>query len=361
MALLTLYRIKSLLLFFGPILLPKAIAYYRSVRAAPSIHGMSIRPIPPAVQRALLILFITSLSFLIKTFPTFSPENIFSVTGSRLQIPTDVLFTRLSGLRPHGLTPNDEILRSKIGSLEGRLLYFRFGPDVLAECQFCNPEDPNSYFYYAIPGILIPHIFNLCVIALVTSGLFTGKEGAVWRTTGTIAAIAIAIMEIYLVSSYNYQGNARATRLEDIDFFFWKMRIYRGVALAALDGLLGWVLYLSSTNRAFLNPPSTGERIEVSTRILDIARSKMSATGVLRNTIVRNDALRGRSQEYWIHEGQVTRSIMEEREVVQSVQNALENRINIATISADAETYAQNIMAPLQGMQQANGTTWDNY
>ncbi|KUJ12118.1 uncharacterized protein LY89DRAFT_786255 [Mollisia scopiformis] len=349
--------VKSLLLFFGPILLPKAIAYYRSVRAAPSIHGIPIRPIPPAVQRALLILLITSLSFLIRTLPNFAPENIFAITASRLQIPTDVLFTRLSGLRPQGLSPTDQLLRTKIGSLEGRLQYFRFGPDVLSECQFCNPDDPNSYLYYALPGILIPHIFNLCVLALVTSGLFTGKEGAIWRTTGTIAAIAVAIMEVYFVSSYNYQGNSRATRVEDLDFFYWKMRIYRGVALAALDGILGWVLYLSSTNRAFLTPPSTAERIETSSRILDMARSKMGATGVLRNTIVRNEALRGRSQDYWIHEGQVTRAVMEEREVVQSVQNALENRINIATISADADTYAQNIMAPLQAMQQANGAT----
>ena len=203
---------------------------------------------------------------------------------------------------------------------------------------------------------MIPHIFNLCIIALVTSGLFTGKEGAIWRTAGTIAAIAIAIMEVYFVSSYQYQDNSRATRVEDIDFFYWKMRIYRGIALAALDGVLGWVLYLSSTNRAFLTPPSTAERIEVSSRILDMARSKLSAASVLRNTIVRNDSLRGRSQDYWVHEGQMTRSVMEEREVVESVQNALENRINIATISADAETWAQNIMAPLQAMQEANGT-----
>jgi hypothetical protein len=112
--------------------------------------------------------------------------------------------------------------------------------------------------------------------------------------------------------------------------------------------MLGWLLYLSSTNRAFLNPPSTAERIEASTRILDVVRSKMSAMGILRNTINRDEELRGRSQGYWIHEGRVMGELMQEREVVDGVRNALDGRINMATITADAETYAQSVIAPLQ-------------
>lgn len=40
---------------------------------------------------------------------------------------------------------------------------------------------------------------------------------------------------------------------------------------------------------------------------------------------------------------------MEDREVVDSVNNAMtSNRINIAAIAADAQTYADNVVAPLQ-------------
>jgi hypothetical protein len=347
--------LKSLLLFFGPIFLPKAIAKYRSLRAAPSIHGIPIRPIPPNVSRALLILTITTLAFLLKTLPPSSPTNIFTLTSSRLQIPTDVLFTRLSALRPLGLTPTDETLRSKISSLESRLLYLQFGPDALTDCQFCNAEDPNSYLYYSLPSLLTSHLFNLCVLALVTSGLFTGKEGARWRTTATLTAGAVALMDIFFVSSYDYKTNARATRLEDIDFFFWKIRIWRGIGIAFIDGLLGWLLYLSSTNRAFLNPPSTTERIEASTKVLDAVRSKMSAMGILRNTINRDEELRARSQGYWVHEGRVMGELMQEREVVDGVRNALDGRINMATITTDAEAYAQSVIAPLQGTLEING------
>ena len=188
------------------------------------------------------------------------------------------------------------------------------------------------------------------------SGLFTGKEGAVWRTTATVGAAALALAEVYFLSSYNHQDNARATRLEDIDAFFWKMRVYRGVGIAALDGILGWMLYLSSTNRAFLNPPSTAERVESSTRVLEVARSKMSAMGIVRNTINRDEELRSRSQGYWVHEGRMMGELMEEREVIEGVNNALESRINLQTITADAEAYAQNVLGPLQAGPGMNGT-----
>jgi len=292
------------------------------------------------------VLFLTALIFLISTLPLFSAPNIFSQTSSRLQISTDVLFTRLSTLRP--LTPSDEILRSKIASLESRYLYFQFGPTVLTECQFCNAEDPKSYLYYSLPSLLAPHLFNLCVLAIVTSGLVVGKDAAIWRTTATLAAGALVLIDVYFVASYDYKANARALRLEEIDTFFWKMRVWRGIGIAFVDGMLGWLLYLSSTNRMFLTPPTTAERIESSTKTLDLVRSKMSAMGILRNTIYRDQDLRARSQEYWVHEGRLMGELMQEREVVDGIRNAMDGRINMATITADAETYAQSVIAPLQ-------------
>lgn len=182
----------------------------------------------------------------------------------------------------------------------------------------------------------------------MTSGLFTGKEAAIWRSTATLAAGALILIDVYFVWTYDYKDNARALRLEDIDCFFWKMRVWRGIGIAFIDGMLGWLLYLSSTNRAFLMPPSTAERVEASTRLLDVVRSKMSAMGILRNTINRDEELRARSQGYWVHEGRVMGELMQEREVVDGIRNALDGRVNMATITADAETYAQSVIAPLQ-------------
>jgi hypothetical protein len=284
-----------------------------------------------------------------------SPENIFTLTQSRLQIPIDVLFTRLSAIRPNGLTASDSILRTKIESRDSRLLYFQFGPETLTSCEFCNPEDPKSYLYYSLPALLAPHLFNLCILALATSGLFTGKEGAQWRTAATMGAIGVALVDVYFVSTYPLQANALATRLQDIDMFFWKMRVYRGLALAALNGAVGYVLYLSSTNRAFVRPLSVAERIETTTKILDTARSKIGALSALRNTVTRDEELTAVSRAYWVDYGRLMSEAMEDREVIEGVNNALENRINVARITADADRYIGAVLDPLTAGPVANG------
>lgn len=331
-------------------LLPKAIAYYRSVRAAPTAQNIPIRSTPPKVYRALWILGITAFIFLVKTLPIFAPENIFSITQSRLQIPNDVLFTRLSALRPEGLTEADNMLRNRLQSLESRLLYFKYGPDVLAECLFCKAEDPSLYMYYSISSILAPHLLHIVILSLVTSGLFSGKEGMIWRTPATLAGIGLALGELYLVSSFNYMNNARATRLEDIEPFFWTMRMYRGLMVALVDAGLGYLLYLSSTNRAFVTPPSTAEGIEVATRIINAARNKINAAGIIKNSVARDPLLRNRTESYWMNEAVHMRDIMDQREVVEAVNNAAESRINMDTITRDAEMYADQMLTRLPNL-----------
>ncbi|KAH8677393.1 hypothetical protein BX600DRAFT_449632 [Xylariales sp. PMI_506] len=340
--------IKSLLIFFGPILLPKAIGYYRKIRAGPAAQGLQIKPLPPKVLRALAVLGITVLVYIVLCLPPFAPENLFVRTQSRLQIPTDVLFTRLTALRPNNtLTETDTALRAKFVNLESRLLYLQFGPRILGHCPFCNADDPSSYFYYALPAILAPHLLNLVMLSVITSGLMTGRDGTKWRTPAVLASAALACLDIYLVHSYNYQANSKASRLAELDHFFWNMRLYRVGALALLNSAFAALLYLSSTNRAFASPPSPAERVEAVTRQLALTKSKMGALGIVKNATIRDEELRARVQAYWQHEGRLMREVMEEREVVEGVNDALTNRINIAEISRDAETYALNVLPRL--------------
>ncbi|POR32966.1 Uncharacterized protein TPAR_06875 [Tolypocladium paradoxum] len=346
--------IRSLLLFLGPILLPKAISYYRSVRSASRARGLAIQPVPAPARTALALLFFLAAVCLLKTLGPLAPENLFAATHSRLQTPVDVLFNRVAALRPgSALTRSDEVLRAKFVNLESRLLYLQFGPDVLADCPFCSVDEPKSYFYYALPAILWPHLANLIAVAVVTSPSWTSKYGSQWRALATIAGFVLAGLEVYFVGSYGYQANARALRLADIDFFYWSTRNYRLVALAALDGLLCWVIYLSSTNRAFARPPSPAERVELVSRGLMTVKSRMNAVGIIKNTALRDEDLRARSQAYWTHEVRLMREVMEEREVIEGVNDALSNRIDIQTISRDAEAYSQSVLQPLH--QEAPG------
>jgi hypothetical protein len=122
------------------------------------------------------------------------------------------------------------------------------------------------------------------------------------------------------------------------------MRNYRFVALAALDAVVAFALYLSATNRAFVQPPSAAERIELVNRALVTAKSKMNASGIVKNTIMRDEDLRSRSQGYWQHEVRLMGEVMEEREVIDGVNDALSNRIDIQNITRDAETYTQGVL-----------------
>lgn len=308
---------------------------------------LPIQPMPPRVRIALGFLFaLSTLYLVVGTLPVFAPENIFVRTQTRLQAPVDVLFSRLEAVRP--LTPSDDTLRAKFVNLESRLLYAQFGPAVLADCPFCNADEPKSYLYYAVPLLLWPHVANLVVIAAVTSPALTGKYGAPWRTLAVIAAVTLAVVETYFVAWYNYQANSRALRLPEVDFFYWDMRSYRLLALAALNGALGWVLYLSSTNRAFARLPSPAERIDDVSRALLHVKSALNAVCIVKNTAMRDEELRARSQAYWAHEVRVMREVMEERDVIEGVNDALSNRIDIDRIAADATTYAESVLEPLR-------------
>ena len=114
-------------------------------------------------------------------------------------------------------------------------------------------------------------------------------------------------------------------------------------------------MYLSSTNRAFLTPPSTAERIENSLRILDMARNKVNTIGVIRNTVNRDADLRGKTQSYWVNEGVIMNEFMEDGEVVRGVNDALENRIQMKVVERDATDYAEKVIGPLGiAMQTGN-------
>ncbi|KAG7100399.1 hypothetical protein HYQ44_019751 [Verticillium longisporum] len=343
---LTWANVRSLVIFFGPILLPKAYAYYQNLKRARAQAALPIRPVTRPALRTIFFLSFLAFLLVVKATPLFGPENIFALTQSRLQIPVDVLFNRLAVLRPANiLTPRDEALRARFVNLESRLLYFQFGPAVIADCPFCRSDDPKSYAYYALPAIVAPHLLNLIALAAAASRPFAGPHGPPWRTTVTVASAALAALDVYLVTAYNPRPNAAALRLGDIDTFHWTARSLRLVALAALDLALAAALYLSSTNRAFAAPPPAAARLERVNRALATVRSKMTAFGIVRNAGVRDEGLRSRQSGYWAHEVRIMGEVMEEREVVEGVNDAIgSGRVDIERIERDAEEYARSVL-----------------
>ena len=268
-----------------------------------------------------------------------------------------MLFTRLALARDGNLTDDDSTLRPKIASIDSRLLYLTYGPDVLTHCTFCVSDEPMTYFYYALPSIAIPHLLHTFALGLATSTATAGNYGNRWRSLAAVIGIGLAASEMWLFGTYDWKANARKFRPEDYIHWYWRMRVYRGVVIAIADAIFAGLLWLSSTNRMFVIPPSPAERMETAMRMLEQARGKLNAVGIMRNVVSRDESLRRKSEAYWRNEVHVMGEVMSEREVVEGVRNALEGRIRVQNVEEDARKYAEGITGWEDALHQgqANG------
>mgnify|MGYP006976737993 CR=1 FL=1 len=172
-----------------------------------------------------------------------------------------------------------------------------------------------------------------------------------FRAPATLASIAVATLDLWSVATYNHGANARALRLQELDMFYWRARATRYLLLATLNIICSAVFYLSGTNRAFVRPPTATARIESVTRALSTVKSRINAAGIIKNTVQRDEGLRGRSMSYWTHEGKLMREVMEEKEVVEGIKDALEKRIDIKSVERDAEAYVREFFGNRESVE----------
>jgi hypothetical protein len=194
---------------------------------------------------------------------------------------------------------------------------------------------------------MAPHIFHIFVLGVITSSFFSGSEGARWRTYATIAGVALAAGELYMTYTYSWEANGQKRMLQEVDFFYWNMRMWRQLAFAAVDGLLGWLLWLTSTNRWLVKPPTISEQLTEVRNTLAGSYGQINLLGNVRNAIVRDNELRTTHGEYWLNESREMQDIEREREVVDAKNIAL-SRMDFEKTQRRAEIYVDHIFASLQ-------------
>ncbi|KAL1847362.1 hypothetical protein Daus18300_013979 [Diaporthe australafricana] len=336
--------IKSLVIFFGPMLVPRAITWFNSARAAQRNPKQPVRPLPSRTLVAVILLAVAAALFSISTLPFLAPENVFTVTRSNPTSSSNLILSRLSTLRP--LTPRDNVLHDKFESRASKLLYFKYGPDALLGCPFCNSNDPTTYLLYAAPAVATTHLLNALLLGAATSAALTGKAGAQWRVPATYAAVAAAAVDAYLLGSWDHvAGNEKARVLGEISFFYWRSRALRHLALAGLDLVVAGALYLSGTHRMFLVAQTVSERVDAVSAGLAKTRNQLHAAGVIKNTTTRDGELRAAEARYWAHEVIIMSEAMESEEVVGSMRDAVENkRIDLDNIGQVADSYARDVL-----------------
>ncbi|KAI9843904.1 MAG: hypothetical protein M1837_006058 [Sclerophora amabilis] len=347
---------KTVLLTVGPFLLPRIYGLYRSLR----VHvktASATRPIPLSrpSRHSLNILFVSSVICLLLTLPHFAPENIYTLTSSRIQTPPDVLFNRLAQLRPNStLTASDQILRSRLISVESRLLYLTYGPDPLANCTFCSSDVSSTYLYYSLPTLLTPHGLHALALGLATSLPITGRAASKWRFITTLLSISLPIAEIVILATYDHKSNSTATTPAQLTLLHWWLRTYRYLLMAMVDLGLAFFVYTSATNRLFVTPPSLPERTEEVTKRVEVANRKMHALGILKNAVSRDERLRGATSAYWEQEGKAMGEVFEEREVLDRVREVL-GRVDVRAITDEASKYADGVVGGVRVVGGVSG------
>lgn len=292
---------------------------------------------------------------------TFSIDraNIYILTNSRLASPSDVLFTRLASMRPgHVLNPLDEQLRERLTGTAIRKLYLRFGPSTVIGCPFCTPADPSTYMLYHFPpNIVLPHLFNFGVLGLVTSTTIVGPETSRWRFYVLLGSLLLAAFDAYYVIT---QDPIIDLNMPGPAGLFWVLAALRPITLCVYDIFVAFVVYASATNRFLLfSGPSKDPKIihqqindfiNKSGMAMSSAATKMRATNLARNSVVRNADLKQSDDRYWQgvadHEGpQDLRSgVFEDEDVQAALASAYgSGSVNVEKIRKEADAFVKGV------------------
>ncbi|EPS44908.1 hypothetical protein H072_1094 [Dactylellina haptotyla CBS 200.50] len=342
--------LQTLIFLFGPLVLPKLIGIARSVR----IRNTQIKPVGRRLKVGLGILAAVLILALISSLTYFQDENIISATGARLLLtPNDVLMRRLETLRHRQgipkLSENDVTLLDALQTREGRLLYAAYGPRPLIECSWCTLSDPTSYLYYAIPTIALPHIANIAILGVVTSSLFSKSAGSL-RIHATITGLGVAMGEILLIYNFEIIQNTQAARPIDVNWFYWRLLTYRGIAIAVVNFIFSMMLYLTATGRYGSIGISDLEKIEAISKTLEVGLAHVRTSLFIKSTATRNDSISMDILEFWKKEGMNRRVVAEQLE---TTRNLVIERVDLDSINDEAFKFTSNLIDAIASQKAA--------
>lgn len=229
-----------------------------------------------------------------------------------------------------------------------------------------NPMSPpgeidaeRDAMIFALVGIAGWHVLHLVGLGVVTSKVVYGGNGSGsgsgsgaaaaarwWRNIAIMMSLGLFVAEMYTVVMYDDTPNQRSVRVSDVDFLYWKLRVYRGVAMAVIDAVLGVGMWLEATGRVSLMnaaAPSSSERVLDFAQRLEGVLVKARGVGVIRNGSVRDREMRRVVDDYWFKEDEVMKDVMEQPEVLEAQRNAL-RRLDPLAAGRDAERFLEYVL-----------------
>lgn len=326
-------------------LLPKLFQYYKSYRNRPASR---IQPVPTKTSYALLFLLATGIVALLSTLPFFGPENILLKGEKSFPFTSgSIILNRLKRSGDTSITSERLCQTFDEGGKFAFQLYARYGPDVLLNNPLSRPDEIDAgrwFLLYAAPSILTPHLMHLLALGIATSGFLSGKEGSRWRTVAMLAGLGLAGLEVYLIESYDLAASMRGAQAKNVRYIYWQVRMWRGVAIATVDAVIGWMIWLQATGRAFVTPDPPVERLANHARKLETLVHKVGALGVVRNGTMRDADLRRKVDDYWVTEQEAMTDMLQQPEVQQAQRNVLSKK-DMTVVGRDVAQFVEGIVS----------------
>lgn len=194
--------------------------------------------------------------------------------------------------------------------------------------------------------MLVPHLLNTAVLGWVTA--LAGREGMRWRNWTTILGVIIASVDLGKLWAFDTKDYDSKIMIAELDFLHWRLRTFRYAALFLLNMGFYALLWATSTNRFLAQPPSISERLEDTLKGVETMRGNLNNIIAMRSTVVRDGALRAGMVDYWRHEEQVMQEIMEEPDVVQSL-NEVVQKAPIEDVRQVLQKSNEQLFAQLDG------------
>ncbi|KAL7423297.1 hypothetical protein Q5752_002598 [Cryptotrichosporon argae] len=270
-----------LLVIFGPSFLPRLLAYVRRPRvAAPP------RPPLPLVLKTVFALHSLYYAYHL----VVPPYDVFVTHGLPILAPVDRIRAALlrssvsasaAATLPTALVADSnpllDLLLSRLGSLDARLIYARVGHAPFASCVWCRSLD--DFTVAALPGVVAPYVAQAAVLGALgwraVGGPGARDRARRWRAKFGSALLVMAATDV----------GAR---------YFWDLRVVDGdclhlaSTLSTLRALVLLALPFAYTYLPAPPPPSAQPVLHAlattlaATRLVSLTRAATAQSPLLR-------------------------------------------------------------------------------
>ena len=151
------------------------------------------------------------------------------------------------------------------------------------------------------------------------------------------------MLEFYATWNYRWEANAQRRMLAEVEFFSQRMRMLRHIGFAICDALLGWMMWLTATNRWLVKAPSTTEQLQQLAQQSAAAHAQINLLGNVKNAIVRDNELRARQDLYWRREQEEMAGIMQD-EAVRTATTSVLAREDYDKTRRRAQMYVEQVL-----------------